>query len=177
MLDIVKKMIYVIIPVIMLSGCSTKAVLGGSEPAGLAARSQQLFLKKPSDKVLFEEALSLIGNREKEENPRQAKIKLQTLLQQFPDSELAATAQALLTALNNITDLEAALKKEKLKTQGDQVKLTKEMSELKSNVQQMEEKYSTEVSRLQQENEQLKKDIQQLKNLEINLEKREKMLR
>jgi hypothetical protein len=73
--------------------------------------------------------------------------------------------------------LQTALKKEKLKTQGEQVKLTKEISRLKENAEQIEGKYSVEIVKLQQENEQLKKDIQQLKNLEIQLEKREKMIR
>lgn len=51
------------------------------------------------------------------------------------------------------------------------------MEGLRDGIRQTEEKYSAELIRLQQENEQLKKDIQQLKNLEIQLEKREKMLR
>jgi hypothetical protein len=41
----------------------------------------------------------------------------------------------------------------------------------------LSEKYQAELAELQQENEQLKNDLQLLKNLEIQLDKREKMLR
>jgi hypothetical protein len=41
----------------------------------------------------------------------------------------------------------------------------------------VEDRYSAELAKLQMENEQLKNDIQQLKKLEVQLEKREKMLR
>jgi hypothetical protein len=41
----------------------------------------------------------------------------------------------------------------------------------------MSEKYQAALAERQQENEQLKKDLQLLKNLEIQLDRREKMLR
>ncbi|MCK7468279.1 MAG: hypothetical protein MZU91_09285 [Desulfosudis oleivorans] len=63
------------------------------------------------------------------------------------------------------------------KAQDEHVKLTKEVEGLRDNTRQIEEKYAAEIIRLRQENEQLKNDIQQLKNLELQLEKREKMLR
>jgi len=165
------------IVIITLSGCSTKGILDKNEQIRPAESSSHLFSKEPSDKALFEEALSFLRNQDKEQNYTEAKSRLQNLVTEFPDSKWMPGASALLVTLNNIAALQAELKREKLKTQGDQVRLTKEIRDLKDNVKQAEEKYSVEVNRLQQENEQLKKDIQQLKNLEIHLEKREKMLR
>ena len=92
----------------------------------------------------------------------------------FPKSQWVAAANALIYSLDRISALQVQLNQEKQKVQGEYVKLTKENEGLRSNTKQIEEKYSAEIIRLQQENEQLKKDIQQLKNLEIQLEKREK---
>ncbi len=163
---------------ITLAGCSAKGILDKNEQKMAPAESSNhLFSKEPSDKQLFEEALSFLRNQKNEQNYTEAERRLQDLVKEFPDSKWILGARALLVTLNNIAALQAELKKEKLKTQEDQVKLAKEIRDLKDNVKQAEEKYSVEVNRLQQENEQLKKDIQQLKNLEIHLEKREKMLR
>lgn len=136
-----------------------------------------LLAKEKADSKLFTEALSLLKNQEKEQNYSEAKMKLQNLVKQYPGSQWTAGAQALLLTLDNISALQSALKKEKQKPHGNDVKLTKEVSELKDNIKQTEERYLAELGKLQQENDQLKKDIQQLKNLEIHLEKREKMLR
>jgi phage host-nuclease inhibitor protein Gam len=76
-----------------------------------------------------------------------------------------------------MAELQNQLRLDKQRAQNDHGKLAREMEGLRDGIRQTEEKYSAELIRLQQENEQLKKDIQQLKNLEIQLEKREKMLR
>jgi len=163
---------------ITLAGCSTKAVPGNAnEQTGQAGKSTGFFNQEPSDKELFEEALSYLSNKEKEPNYIEGKAKLEKLLTQYPRSRWSATAQALLSGLERIFILEVQLKQEKQKSQNDNLKLTKENETLKDNLRKTEGKYSAEIIRLQQENEQLKKDIQRLKNLEIQLEKREKMLR
>jgi DNA repair ATPase RecN len=173
-----KKLIYLMIMVVMLSGCSTKVTIDNTnKQMGPAEKSIHIFSKEPSDKELFEDALSFLSNKEKEPNYTGAKIRLENLVEQFPKSKWITSAQALILTLDRISALQVQVKQEKQKTQVDQVKLTKEIGWLRDNVKQIEEKYSTEIIRLQQENEQLKKDIQQLKKLEIHLEKREKMLR
>lgn len=162
----------------MLAGCAANAVLeNANDQAGAKGKSSRIFSKEPSDKELFEEALSYLSNDKKEPNYLEAQIKLQTLVSQFPNSKWITSAEALIITLDRISALQAALKKEKLKAQGEQVKLTKEVNKLRDNAEQIGGKYSVEIVRLQLENEQLKKDIQQLKNLEIQLERREKMLR
>ena len=48
---------------------------------------------------------------------------------------------------------------------------------LQKKLRELKEKLQTETTALIQENEKLKKDLQRLKALEIELEKRERMLR
>ena len=170
-----KKLICLMIMIFTLAGCSTKAVIGNGggslDPTG---SSMGIFSTEPSDKDLFEAALSHFSNSEKEPNYQEAKPVLDKLVAQFPKSRWTPAAQALLSGIDRITALQIQLKQEQQKTRDAQAKLQKELDVEKGRV---EEKYSAEMTRLQQENEQLKKDIQQLKTLELQLEKREKMLR
>lgn len=180
MLKYPKILIYLMIAAVVLAGCSTKAVIGNSsEQSGPSEKSSGIFSKEPSDKEIFEDALSYLSNNEKEPNYNEARERLGNLVTQFPKSKWIAAAQALLSSLDRISALQVQLKskQETKKVQGERVKLTKEIEGLRDNTKLIEEKYSAEIIRLQQENEQLKKDIQQLKKLEIQLEKREKMLR
>jgi len=48
---------------------------------------------------------------------------------------------------------------------------------LRRELRQLNEKYQEELNRVNQENEQLKRDIRLLKNMEIQRENRERMLR
>jgi regulator of replication initiation timing len=59
------------------------------------------------------------------------------------------------------------------KARADKAKTLRENEQIKKDNRQLLE----ETAKLVQENEQLKKDIQLLKSLEVQLEKREKMLR
>lgn len=172
------KIICLIITVVMLAGCVANAVLDqGDAQIGVAGKVSSIFSKEPSDKDLFQEALSYLSKDQKEANYDEARRRLQKMVSQFPDSQWTNSAEALLMTLDRIFILQAALSNEKLKVQGEHLKLKKEISKIRDNAEQMEGKYSVEIVRLQQENEQLKKDIQQLKNLEIQLERREKMIR
>ena len=178
MLILHKKWLYFIMIAVMLVGCSTKAVMVSKNvQADPVDKSNGIFSNGPSDKELFEDALSSLSNNKNQPNYSEVKVRLEKFVTQFPKSKWVAGAQALIYSLDKISELQVQLKQEKQKTQSEYVKLTKEIEGLKDNVKQTEEKYSAEITRLQQENEQYKKDIQQLKNLEIQLEKREKMLR
>jgi hypothetical protein len=161
---------------IMLAGCSTKANMNGR--TGTVEKSSGIFSTEPSDRELFEEALSCLSNNKNEPNDKEAKARLENLVAQFPQSKWVAGAQALISSLDRISALQVQLRQENQKAQDEHVKLTKEVEGLRGNTRQIiEEKYAAEIIRLRQENEQLKNDIQQLKNLELQLEKREKMLR
>ncbi|MEE9913860.1 MAG: hypothetical protein K4571_19290 [Deltaproteobacteria bacterium] len=172
-------MIYLIIVAMVLAGCSPKAIIGGTTDHQLESqdKSSGIFHRELSDQDLFDAALSDLSNDKKEPNYSEARVRLENLVAQFPGSKWVAAARALMTSLDRISALQLQLKRERQNAQGENVKLLKENESLRDNVRQVEDKYSTEIIRLQQENEQLKKDIQQLKKLEIQLEKREKMLR
>lgn len=162
----------------LLWGCSGSLIKGAAGISNERLDAMENDLQKvPSDHELFEEALSYLSNNEKEPNYIEAKIKLEKLIAQYPKSNWMNGAQALISSIDKISDLQGKLKLERQKTQADQGKLAKEIEGLRENNRQIDEKYSTEMTRLQQENEQLKSDIQQLKKLEVQLEKREKMLR
>lgn len=173
MLTIPEKYIYFIILAFLLASCSTRAVINDNGQAGVQEKSKSIFTREPSDHELFEDALSCLRNNLNEPSDQEVKVKLENLLAKYPQSKWAESARALIDSLERISRLKMQLRQEKQKSQSDQAKLTKEIEGLKENA----EKHSAEINRLQQENEQLKNDIQQLKNLEIQLEKREKTLR
>jgi len=162
----------------VLGGCATKSVI---PPAEAHARTQEtvgnLFKTEPSDRDLFEEALSYLSNQQKEPNYKEARLRLEKLVREHPDGKWTPAAGALIACIQKIAELQNQLRLDKQRAQSDHGKLAREIEGLRDGIRQTEEKYSAELIRLQQENEQLKKDIQQLKNLEIQLEKREKMLR
>ena len=128
-----------------------------------------------------------------------------TLLDKYPDSKWSDAAHTILALLGEtapsankptadqgmlntllgekVRQLEEneQLQKE-LRSANDKFKaalsaLQQENEQSKKELRSLNDKYKAELSALQQENEQLKKDIQLLKNLEIQLEKREKQLR
>jgi len=171
-----KKLIILILALLVLAGCSAKAVRdGGQKPAPPVKKAGSLFDSGPSDRDLFDEAMAFLSGSEP--NYSEAKIRLGTLMEQFPESKWADGARVLSSALDRMSALQAELKEQKTEALQEQVKLKKEIDGLKNSIRQAEEKNSAEMIRLQQENEQLKNDIRQLKNLEIRLEKREKQLR
>ena len=173
-----KKLIILILALLVLAGCSAKAVRdGGQESPAPVKKAGSLFSSGPSDRDLFDEALALLSGSGREPDYHEARIRLGTLVEQFPESKWAEGAKALLSMLDRVSALQVQLKEQKAEAQQEQAKLKKEIEGLKSSVRQAEEKNSAELIRLQQENEQLKNDIRQLKNLEIRLEKREKLLR
>jgi vacuolar-type H+-ATPase subunit I/STV1 len=139
--------------------------------------SEPISAKAPSDRELYEEALSCLKNAEKDPDYLEAKRRLEDLLNQHPQSSWASTAQSLIVLIEKITGLQAKMRQEKQKTQADHAKMAREVENLKEANRLTDEKYAAELARLQQENEQLKNDIQQLKRLEVQLERREKMLR
>jgi len=175
----IKKIFYFGILAFFLWGCSAAQVVkdSGSYPDKSSATSVTSAQRILSDDDLFEAALAHLSNPEKEPSYIEAKILLEKLVEQYPKSKWAAGAKALIAGLDKISNLQNKLKQEKQKALADQAKLAREVEGLKDNTKSVEEKYAAEISRLQQENEQLKNDIQQLKRLEVQLEKREKMLR
>ena len=173
------KPVIILFILLMLLGCSqiksvqkSGNVLQESPPATSSFSNYQ-----SSDKELFSKALSYLSNENKEPNYREAKANLKQLVEQYPKSRWTPCAQALMDVVEKMKSLQNQLEWEKERLQAEQEKTIKENKYLKDNIRQNEDRYNTEIVKLQQENEKLKSDIQQLKKLEVQLEKREKMLR
>lgn len=178
MLRFCKTLILCGIILLTLAGCSTKAVMNGKGSQNTRdERISAIFQKGPSEQQAFDEILNYLSNDGKEPKYSEARVRLEEFLERFPDGKWTPAARSLIVCVDRITALQAQWKQERQKYQSENGKLIKEIEGLRGGVRQSDEKTVAEVLRLQQENEQLKKDIQQLKNLEIQLEKREKMLR
>ena len=109
--------------------------------------------------------MSYLGNREKTADYVKARQAFDELLKKYPRSKWQGLSEILIRLIDGMELIEKA-KEEK-------VKLLRENEQIKKDNKQLLE----ETAKLVQENEQLKKDIQLLKSLEVQLEKREKMLR
>ena len=169
-----KKLIYLIMLPVILTGCATTGGMNKSaDQKNAAQHSSGFFNIKPSDREIFTEALSFLSAEEKEPQYNEAKIRLENLMQLYPKSKWADAAKAMLISINRISELEQKLDQSEQK----QAKLANEFNALSNKSRQTEERHAAEISRLQQENEELAKGLQQLKNLEIQLEKRKKRRR
>jgi len=98
-----------------------------------------------------------------------ARALLNQLIQTYPDSRWRNTAEALILLM----DLQAA---GEAKIKGDR-QLCERLLSQKIRCEESENQCRQETTRLLQENEQLKKDLQNLKNLEIELEQKNRGLR
>jgi hypothetical protein len=142
-----KNLTFYLIIAAFLAGCAGNAVQSDT-PGQKTVVKRGFFTSSPSDSELFREALFCLTNKESVPDYSAAKEKLELLLREYPKSKWAGGAQGLVQAIDTILTLQDKVKQEHM----DRVKAEKE-------------------------NEQLKNDIAQLKKLEIQLEKREKMLK
>lgn len=169
-----KRLIYLTVLTFILLGCATTGgISNNADQKDVTKHSNGFFSIKPSDKEIFTKALSLLSNDGKEPQYNEAKTRLENLVQMYPKSKWAGAAKALIVSLNRISELERRLDQSEQK----QSKHAQDFAALQEKSRQAEEKHTTEISRLQKENEELAKGLQQLKNLEIQLEKRNKRRR
>ncbi|MFH2013235.1 MAG: hypothetical protein ABIJ37_11160 [Pseudomonadota bacterium] len=125
-------------------------------------------ISKP-DKDLFLEAVSFLGNYEVNADYLKAKSAFKLLVKNYPKSEWCKLSETFVRIINNMLAMKEKSNSDKQladKTQADKSRLFQENEQLKKDNEQ-----------LKKDTDQLKKDIQLLKNLEIELEKRDKALR
>ena len=133
---------------------------------------QGWFKKSPSDTDIFSKGMFYLGNREKAADYVKARGAFDELLKKYPRSKRRGLSEMSICLIDNMEKCNADMKVME-KAKEDNSKLLKENEQIKKENRQLLE----EIAKLVQENEQLKKDIQLLKSLEVELEKREKMLR
>jgi len=135
-----------------------------------------LFKKTPSDADIMHEGITYLGSPGRVAEYARARSAFDTLIKIYPESKWRPLAETMITLIDNRVSCQAnnllAGRKE-----DDTSSLRQENERLKKEVRYLNEKLKTDTARLSEENEQMKKDIQLLKNLEVELEKREKMLR
>ena len=134
----------------------------------------------PSDADLFGEGMSYLGGSGKDADYEKARAAFDRLLKTHPGSKWQNLTEVLIRVIDDVyacrgksnTDGSATRKGYE-----DLDRIQRENEQLKKNNRMLLDKLNSETSKLIQENEQLKKDIQLLKSLEVQLEKRDKMLR
>jgi hypothetical protein len=148
---------------VLLGACSSLPSPPGSPPR---ANEKSWFKRSPADVDIFYQGISYLGDKEKAADYAKARAAFNELLNTYPKSKWRGLAETFIRLID--TDVQLI---EKAKE--DNARLLKENEQVKKDNRRLLE----ETAKLIQENEQLKKDIQLLKNLEVQLEKREKMLR
>jgi hypothetical protein len=132
-----------------------------------------LFSTPSTDADVFNEGVSYLSFPEKPADYAKARASFETLIKNYPKSKWRPLAETFIRLLDDIQSVQA-------RGQSEQEQLKNENERLKKEIQALNGRFQAERSALPallQENEQLKKDIELLKKLEIQLDKREKMLR
>lgn len=175
------KRTWIIILAAFIMSCATADVAHKTDTRKTAAeKSKSIFDVSPSDADILKEALACLKNEAGGPDYYAARAQLEFLVQEYPKSKWIDGAGTLIQTINNLLAMQLKSQTEKQyldKANADKVKLLREKEVLKREYKLLEEKYQTESVKLQQENEQLKKDITILKKLEIQMDKREKMLK
>lgn len=168
-----KRTFVVFLTVFFIAGCAHSPNIDKSNDRQNNTQKRGMFASPPSDMDIIKEALLLLNKQEGEPDYNAAKAGLATLVQKYPKSTWVESAQALALTIDRLLAL-----LEKVKTQSTELDREKaEKAKLIKDYKSAEERNRAEISRLQQENEQLKNDIALLRKLEIQLDKREKLLR
>jgi hypothetical protein len=171
-----KTIIILLLIMICTAGCANLDKSNGRK----VENQKSFFGLSPSAEDIVSEALAYLNNQEGMPDYNAARTKLEFLLQEHPQSKWAGNARGLIRTIDKLLVLQTKVQSDKnalQKISAEKTKLFRENETLKKDNKHLAEKLQTETVRLQQENEQLKNDIALLKKLEIQLEKREKMLK
>lgn len=131
------------------------------------------------DRDLFTEGLALL-NQPDRADPAKARAVFISLLERYPQSRWRSAAETFIRLIDEIAAAREEGRHERLLAEQVRAELAGAMQEneaLNKQLRELTEKLQKETTSLVQENEKLKRDLQRLKELEIELEKRERMLR
>jgi hypothetical protein len=169
----------------LLAGCAAVAPPGERKvivappavpPPVAEKRPEQL---RFPDRDLFFEGISTLSGLNSPD-PVRARSVFASLIQGYPNSEWRTAAETLIRLIDEEQALREARRRDRTlidQTLGEEARLLQESDQLKKRVRELTERFEAEKVVLSQENEQLKKDLSRLKALEIELEKRDRMLR
>ena len=131
------------------------------------------------DRDLLLDGVALLNLPERPD-PEKARLIFLSLIRRYPQSRWRPAAEAFIRLIDERDAFGEMSRLDRLlidKTRTERLRALQENDHLKKAVRELTEKLQSETAALAQENEQLKGDIQRLKTLEIELQKRERLLR
>lgn len=169
-----KKITMLVICLLMLGACAGERSAvrkddGGTvSPDGVLSKIHGTVLpdREPSAEDLLQAALTLLNNPDRTHDDTEVRTTLTRLMALYPESKWRPSAESLLLFINR---------------QGERMKEVRQLSDglkaQKTRCEESDNQCRLELTRILQENEQLKKDLENLKNLEIELEQRNRVMR
>jgi hypothetical protein len=158
---------------VLMGACSSLPSPPGTPPR---ANERSWFKRSPSDIDIFYQGISYLGDKEKVTDYVRARAAFDEVLKTYPKSKWRGLSETFIRLIDMEQLYEETCRTDAQfieKAKEDNARLLKENEQVKKDNRRLLE----ETAKMIQENEQLKKDIQLLKSLEVQLEKREKMLR
>jgi hypothetical protein len=169
---------------LFLAGCATappmveqKVIV--AEPLAPSVAKQVAPPRLTDDRDLFAEGLALLNQPDRPE-PEKARAVFVSLLERHPQSRWRSASETFIRLIDANTASREEGRRARLRVEEIRAELAGAMQEneaLKKKLRELTEKLQKETTSLVQENEKLTRDLQRLKELEIELEKRERMLR
>jgi hypothetical protein len=162
--------------ILMIGACASAPKMDRPQQPVSAAP----LIQSQSDTALFQQSITLLGAPGKPADYDKARASFDQLIRLFPKSKWRPYADSYLKLLDELkanSDKAMAdrLAARKAKTETDDLRLSLDQSKKAHRL--LQEKMQTDMARVQQENEQLKNDIQRLKQLEVDLQRRERSLK
>ncbi len=151
-----------------------------AEPAATPAGEKRVpSPRSTEDRELFAEGLALLNQPDR---PDQAKARavFASLLDRYPQSKWRAASETFIRLIDEIAVSREEGRRDRLlaeQMQAERTEAQQQNEALQKKLRELNERLQMEMAALVQENEKLKRDLQRLKALEIELEKRERMLR
>lgn len=133
-----------------------------------------------ADTNLFQEGFILLGTSGKPADYGKARRLFDQLIRVYPQSKwrsYAETYRQLLDDVKVASDRASMVETEAKKTRTETEALRLSLEQAKKSNRLLQEKMNAETARILQENEQLRSDLQRLKQLEIDLQRRDRSVR
>ncbi len=176
--------VFRILMALLLAGCAASVPMVEKKDIAAPPSVPPVAEKRPAPRILedqdiFSRGLSVLA-RTDGPNQAEARSVFVSLLERYPQSQWRPAAETLIRLIDEGQAIREARRQDRAlidQTLTEKEWLLQENDRLKKTVRELMDKLQTEKASLSQENEQLRKDLKRLKDLEIELEKRERMLR
>lgn len=165
---------------VMIGMCCACAAFQGQSADMAGTENAAPVIKLSADTMVMREGMSWLSQTDKPADYGKAREIFQALTRNYPDSAWRPTAVILIRLIDTLQSSRDEMQSVLAKSRADQAlaeKLKEENAQLRKEIGSLGSRCQAERAGLLQENEQLKKDMELLKKLEIQLDRREKMLR